>query len=79
LPDGIFAYQKIQFFKGLGMEISGLFFCHLVYSVVMWYLFSHFSHIVLRKLRLCTMQISAAKNALSPVDESLPSAFFLQT
>jgi hypothetical protein len=25
------------------------------------------------------MQISAAKNALSPVDESLPSAFFLQT
>jgi hypothetical protein len=58
LPDGLFACQKSQFwyiFEGLGMEYFGMsfvqflflmpfgvFYGHLVYYVLVWYIFSKF-------------------------------------
>jgi hypothetical protein len=41
LPDGIFAYQKSNFgniLEGLGMDNVGIFYCHLVYFIAIWYI-----------------------------------------
>jgi hypothetical protein len=32
LPDGLFSNQKMPFFEGFGMEIFGVFRCHLVFN-----------------------------------------------
>jgi hypothetical protein len=41
LPGGIFSNQKSQFgqiLEGLAMEDVGIFYCHLVYFTVIWYI-----------------------------------------
>jgi hypothetical protein len=41
LPDGVFSYQKSQFWyslEGLGMEIVGILYGHLEYFTTFWYM-----------------------------------------
>jgi hypothetical protein len=50
LPDGVFSNQKSKFGKildGLAMEEVGIFYGHLVYFMVIWYiLWTFYCHLV---------------------------------
>jgi hypothetical protein len=58
LPDGLFSNQKYQFgyiFEGLRMENAGIFYGHLEYFLVIWYMLwpfgsLSFCYIVSRKI-----------------------------
>jgi hypothetical protein len=41
LPDGIFSNQKSKLGKileGLAMKVVGIFYCHFVYFMAIWYI-----------------------------------------
>jgi hypothetical protein len=54
-----FSNQKSQFGKflwGLAMEDVGIFFGHLVYFIVIWYIFPHFG--MLYQKNLATLDLN---------------------